>query len=161
MLKGKRSVTPSRGASSADQSHRKSMDTTVQHWNDIVQETVLYATNPDTLYFTLSGGADEGRFPHIEEFTAQPEDVEVGVRGHGLNLGDVLLEIQGQKISGYTGQDVQETLQQCLSNGKMVVVRAIPKGKKDYFQVLSLCITKSFVSFRTDSSWLFLLWTPH
>ena len=153
MLKGKRSITPSKG----EKSNRKSIDIGAIHWNDIVQETVLSATYPDQLYFNLSGGADEGRFPHIEEFTAQPEDVEVGVRGHGLNLGDVLLEIQGQKISGYTGQDVQETLQQCLSNGKMVVVRAIPKGKKDYFQVLSLCITKSFVSFRTDSSWLFLL----
>ena len=100
------------------------------HWNDLVQETVLSATYPDQLYFSLSGGADEGQFPHVGDFTvAHPEDIGVNVRGHGLSVGDVILDIQGQKVSGFTGHDVQETLKQCLSNGKMVVVRAIPQGK--------------------------------
>ena len=103
------------------------------HWNEIVQETVLSATNPEKLYFNLTGGADDGQFPHIGEIHSNPEDVEVSVRGHGLNIGDVLLEIQGQKVSGFTGQDVQEVLKQCLQNGKMVVVRAVPKGKPNFF----------------------------
>ena len=103
------------------------------HWNEIVQETVLSATNPDQLYFSLTGGADEGQFPHIGDILSKPEDVEVSVRGNGLNIGDVLLEIQGQKVSGFTGQDVQEVLKQCLTNGKMVVVRAVPKGRPVFF----------------------------
>lgn len=105
------------------------------HWNDLVQETVLSATDPEQLYFTLIGGADGGQFPHIGEILSRPEDFGVGVRGHGLSDGDVLLEIQGQKVSGFTGQDVQEVLKQCLTNGKMVVVRAVPKGKQNRFLI--------------------------
>ena len=158
MLKGKRSVTPSRGnPSNADnnknnnkklsappimsqqsnqqlpqsQQQQQQPENTI-HWNEIVQETVLSATNPEKLYFNLTGGADDGQFPHIGEIHSNPEDVEVSVRGHGLNIGDVLLEIQGQKVSGFTGQDVQEVLKQCLTNGKMVVVRAVPKGKPKF-----------------------------
>lgn len=141
MLKGKRSVTPSRGNPSngpTNDSNKNNNSKKVSvmsqqsentHWNEIVQETVLSATNPDQLYFSLIGGADEGQFPHIGDILHSPEDVEVSVRGQGLNIGDVLLEIQGQKVSGFTGQDVQEVLKQCLTNGKMVVVRSVPKGK--------------------------------
>ena len=142
MLKGKRSVTPSRfsGSENHSNSKKKSMDQNTSnnglHWNDIVQETVLSATYPDQLYFTLAGGADEGQFPHVGEFTVtHPEDIGVSVRGHGLSVGDVILDIQGQKVSGFTGHDVQETLKQCLSNGKMVVVRAIPQGKTNDIKI--------------------------
>ena len=148
MLKNsKRSVTPSRETTSKkkvsmatenntenyvnnQQQHHQQQNTNNLHWNDLVQETVLSAANPEQLYFELIGGADEGQFPHIGEMTAHPEDVAVSVRGSGLDIGDVILDIQGQKVSGFTGNDVQERLRQCLSNGRMVVVRAVPKGKK-------------------------------
>ena len=149
MLKGKRSVTPSRfsGSDLTNSPNKKKSTTSISsmdpnanlgnHWNDIVQETVLSATYPDQLYFSLSGGADEGQFPHVGDFTvAHPEDIGVNVRGHGLSVGDVILDIQGQKVSGFTGHDVQETLKQCLSNGKMVVVRAIPQGKTNDISIL-------------------------
>ena len=110
-------------------------NTNNQHWNDLVTETVLSAANPEQLYFELIGGADEGQFPHIGEMTAHPEDVAVSVRGSGLYVGDVILDIQGQKVSGFTGNDVQERLRQCLSNGRMVVVRAVPKGKKKIMKI--------------------------
>ena len=134
MLKGsKRSVTPSRETTKKKVSMVDQFENNINHqihWNDLVQETVLSAANPEFLYFKLAGGADEGQFPHIGELTAKPEDVSVSLRGHGFSVGDVILDIQGQKVSGYTGQDVQERLRQCLSNGRMVVVRAVPKGKK-------------------------------
>ena len=144
MLKNsKRSVTPSRETTSKKKvsmatenntenyvNNQHHQQNTNLHWNDLVQETVLSAANPEQLYFELIGGADEGQFPHIGEMTAHPEDVAVSVRGSGLYIGDVILDIQGQKVSGFTGNDVQERLRQCLSNGRMVVVRAVPKGKK-------------------------------
>ena len=133
MLKGsKRSVTPSRETTKKKVSMGDQFENNINHqihWNDLVQETVLSAANPEFLYFKLAGGADEGQFPHIGELTAKPEDVSVSLRGHGFSVGDVILDIQGQKVSGYTGQDVQERLRQCLSNGRMVVVRAVPKGR--------------------------------
>ena len=137
MLKSKRSVTPSSNNQRISESKMmkktsassmNSMDSTT-HWNEIVQETVLSAADPDKLFFALSGGADEGQFPHIGDIFSLPEDAQVSVRGHGLQVGDVLLEIQGQKVSGFTGQDVFEVLRSCLMNGKMVVVRHVPKGK--------------------------------
>ena len=160
MLKGKRSVTPSRdkdkGKKSSDsassspnkQSNNSNLsnmsnnsannDNSVNNnpvtsapnpWNDIVRETILSAVNPEVLYFRLIGGADEGQFPHVGQIVCSPEDVQVEVRGSGLAEGDVLLEIQGQKVSGYTGQDVEGWLKHCLSNGNMVVIRAVPQGR--------------------------------
>ena len=99
------------------------------HWNDIVQETILSASNPEQLYFRLIGGADEGQFPHVAQLIANPDELGVEVRGFGLAEGDVLLEIQGQKVSGYTGSDVEGWLKHCLSNGNMIVIRAVPQGK--------------------------------
>ena len=149
MLKNssKRSITPSRDttnvkkkvsmaeltSASADQSQQTNGNVSVPHWNDLVQETVLSANDPNQLFFQLTGGADEGQFPHIGDMTARPEDLGVSLRGHGFSVGDVILDIQGQKVSGFTGQDVQERLRQCLSNGRMVVVRAVPKGKNRNF----------------------------
>ena len=130
MLKGKRSVAPSKGSINFKKS---SVEAPPTHWNEIVQETVLSASDPDNLYFTLAGGADQGQFPHLGEILSHPEEFGVSVRGFGLSVGDVLLDIQGQKVSGFTGQDVQEVLRQSLSNGKMVVVRALPKGKTRIF----------------------------
>ena len=126
MLRGsaKRSATP-RG--------KLSMESAGNNWNEIVQETVLSAVDPNQLHFELAGGADLGLFPHVASILGRPEEFEVGVRGHGLNVGDILLEIQGQKVSGFTGQDVSERLKNCLENGRMVVVRAVPKGKNCSF----------------------------
>jgi hypothetical protein len=152
MLK-KRSVTPSskdkvqqilvEKSQQAESSSRKTsnMSTSdsvnnnngnLSHWNERVEETLLAAQDPDQLYFQLVGGADEGQFPHVGQVHLRPEEVQVDVRGHGLNVGDVLLEIQGQKVGGYTGHDVTAWLRHCLGNGNMVVIRAVPKGKTTY-----------------------------
>ena len=145
MLKSsKRSVTPSRETTKKKVSMAEQIENSVNnqlHWNDLVLETVLSAANPELLYFRLAGGADEGQFPHIGELTARPEELGVSVRGHGLSVGDVILDIQGQKVSGFTGQDVQERMRQWLSNGRMVVVRAVPKGKPFHFHRLKSNIT--------------------
>ena len=72
MLKNsKRSVTPSRETTSKkkvsmatesntenyvnnqQQHHHQQQNTNNLHWNDLVQETVLSATNPEQLYFEL------------------------------------------------------------------------------------------------------------
>ena len=45
-------------------------------------------------------------------------------------LQDVLLEIQGQKVAGYTRGDVTAWLGHCSRNGNPVVLRTAPQGRR-------------------------------
>jgi hypothetical protein len=46
---------------------------------------------------------------------------------------DVLLEVQGQKVSGYTQADVIGWLNHCSRNGNPVALKTVPQGKSNFF----------------------------
>jgi hypothetical protein len=43
--------------------------------------------------------------------------------------GDVVLEIQGQRVAGFTRSDIGAKLKQSLKNGNPVVIKTVPKGR--------------------------------
>ena len=93
--------------------------------SDLTQltETVLVSD----LCFSLDGGADEGLFPQVGRVDDNAgSDVLERVRP-----GDVLLEVQGQSVAGYTLADVTAWLKHCLKNRNPVVIRTAPKGRTE------------------------------
>ena len=44
-------------------------------------------------------------------------------------LQDVLLEVQGQKVAGYTQGDVTAWINHCSRNSNPVVLRTAPQGR--------------------------------
>ncbi len=88
------------------------------HWSDNLKETVLVSE----LCFEVEGGADEGQFPQVGRLLPSAE-------GNEVRTGDVLLEVQGQKVSGYTLADVTAWLKHCLKNRNPVVIRTAAKGR--------------------------------
>ena len=49
---------------------------------------------------------------------------------------DVLLEVQGQKVAGYTRADVNAWINHCSRNRNPVVIKTAPQGRNLGHQVL-------------------------
>jgi hypothetical protein len=88
------------------------------HWSENLAETVLVSD----LCFEIEGGADVGQFPQVGRTNDYAEET--------LRTGDVLLEVQGQKVSGYTLADVTAWIKHCLKNRNPVVIKTATQGRK-------------------------------
>ena len=99
------------------------------HWTETARESVVVLNNAgDDSFSWLVGGADEGQFPHVHNGSGINVSV---VSGEGLSDGDVVLEVQGQKVGGYTLADVRAWLRHCLKSGGQVTVKTAKKGRKN------------------------------
>lgn len=144
MLKNRRSSTPTKdkvspgklsttkasseaGKKTSSSSLKSNGAEVESSWVTEVKETVLVSTEGE-LGFELLGGADNGQFPVVGSVPEGGNGVTVE-SGEPLQAGDVLLEAQGQKLSGYTQDDVRTWLKHCLRNRNPLVVRTISKGK--------------------------------
>lgn len=90
------------------------------HWSNAVYESYLSASADGTFDLTIEGGSDNGEFP-IFGF--------VPPTNRNISKGDIILEIQGQKIAGYTQKDVIGLLKHCVRNGNSVKIKAVKSGK--------------------------------
>ena len=80
--------------------------------------------------FRVVGGSDHGEFPVVVEVMPPDTRGVEYVGGGDLTTQDVLLEVQGQKVAGYTQADVVAWLGHCSRNGNPVVLRTAPQGRK-------------------------------
>ncbi len=58
-------------------------------------------------------------------------------------MQDVLLEVQGQKVSGYTQADVIGWLNHCSRNGNPVVLKTVPQGRQNVIFLNILFLVKA------------------
>ena len=120
-----------------DINHSKQKVEKKKWWDSVVESVFISDSNNVKLHFELFGGADEGQFPFIGPINVSDlTKIGLHVSGGVIQEGDVLLEIQGQKVSGYTAADVSRWFKHCLQNKNPVVVRTVPKGKKEYSYLL-------------------------
>ncbi|GLG93540.1 Uncharacterized protein GBIM_00924 [Gryllus bimaculatus] len=92
-----------------------------EHWRQGVRETVLTARSDGSLNFSIHGGSDNGEFAYLSDIVQNKVNYVSGK----LNDGDVVLEIQGQKVAGYTQRDVVAWLNHCCRNGNPVVLKTV------------------------------------
>ncbi|KAF0296427.1 Membrane-associated guanylate kinase, WW and PDZ domain-containing protein 2 [Amphibalanus amphitrite] len=93
------------------------------HWSVDLRETVLTA-DPERLYIEIDGGSEEGQFGCVG--AVQHERVNY-ISGR-LEPGEVLVEVQGQKVGGYTRRDITTWLKHCCRSGTPVVIRTARLG---------------------------------
>ena len=98
--------------------------TSVEHWSSAVVEAVVCVQGDSAI--TVLGGSDNGQFPYLGEISG---NVKYDKGGPSLAPGALLLEIQGQRVSGYTQRDVVAWLNHCTRNGNPCVIRTAPPGK--------------------------------
>lgn len=96
-----------------------------KHWSQRIQETVVSAVPEEGLGVTISGGADNGQFCCISDITHDQLTYHSG----RLHTDEIILEIQGQKIAGYTLRDATIWLKQVSQNGAPVMIKTVKIGK--------------------------------
>nr|KAG5711460.1 hypothetical protein BaRGS_025887 [Batillaria attramentaria] len=114
-----------------------------RHWSQQIQETVASASHEENLSITLKGGADIGQFVYL----GSVDHDKISYHGEKLYTDDILLEVQGQKVSGYTLRDATVWLKQVSQNGAPVMIKTVRPGvlTKDLRQYLGTRFPKGSV----------------
>ncbi|XP_063267727.1 membrane-associated guanylate kinase, WW and PDZ domain-containing protein 1 isoform X15 [Prinia subflava] len=89
------------------------------HWSSRVRQCALSRGPGGQLGFALLGGAEHGEFPYAG---AAEGDGEAA-----LSEGELLLEVQGVRVSGLPRYDVLEVIRSCKDP---VVVKAVRQGSR-------------------------------
>lgn len=97
----------------------------VAEWRRFENQVVLSSNADGSLNFGIEGGSDNGEFAHVSNIVQNKVNYSSG----RLQEGDVITEIQGQKVAGYTQRDVVAWLNHCCKNGLPVTVNTIPAGE--------------------------------
>ncbi|KAI0211370.1 Membrane-associated guanylate kinase, WW and PDZ domain-containing protein 2 [Lamellibrachia satsuma] len=96
-----------------------------RHWNERVHECILSA-GPEGLFpMVIKGGAENGQFCYIGEIKQEHMNYHSGKLHHD----EILLEIQGQKVSGFTLRDLLEWLKHVSKNSAPVMFKTIKAGE--------------------------------
>ncbi|XP_076052844.1 uncharacterized protein LOC143032257 [Oratosquilla oratoria] len=107
---------------SKDSSGASSRAPASDHWICHVVETVI--TTPSEGSVTVLGGSDNGEFPYLGEIK---KDTKYPGDGPSLVCGSLILEVQGQRVAGYTQRDVVAWLNHCTRNGNPCVIKTAPQ----------------------------------
>ncbi|XP_070193690.1 membrane-associated guanylate kinase, WW and PDZ domain-containing protein 1-like isoform X2 [Littorina saxatilis] len=114
-----------------------------RHWSQQIQETVASAIHEESLSIALKGGADSGQFVYL----GNVDHDKISYHGEKLYGDDILLEVQGQKVSGYTLRDATVWLKQVSQNGAPVMIKTVRPGAmtKDLRQYLATRFPKGSI----------------
>ncbi|XP_013409201.1 membrane-associated guanylate kinase, WW and PDZ domain-containing protein 2, partial [Lingula anatina] len=135
MLKPKSPKTPPTKA-------KKAKDV-AKHWSQTVNECIVSAGPDGLLNLVLKGGADNGQFCYIGEVKHD----KINYHSGKLHQDEIILEVQGQKVAGYTQRDLQAWVKQVSHNGAPVMFKTVHAGllPKDLRQYLSTRFQKGSV----------------
>lgn len=90
------------------------------HWAGRVRQCALSRGPGGQLGFVLLGGAEHGEFPYAGAVVA-------GGGEEALSEGELLLEVQGVRVSGLPRYDVLEVIRSCQ---EPIVVKAVRQGAR-------------------------------
>ncbi|XP_048212063.1 membrane-associated guanylate kinase, WW and PDZ domain-containing protein 1 isoform X10 [Perognathus longimembris pacificus] len=99
------------------------------HWTSRVHECTVKRGPQGELGVTVLGGAENGEFPYIG--AAQAPGLPGGGEGPKLGEGELLLEVQGIRVSGLPRYDVQGVIDSCPEAVTFKAVRPGGKLTKD------------------------------
>lgn len=94
------------------------------HWTTKVHQCTVSRGAQGELGIPILGGAEYGEFPYVGP-VAEPEGEPGGGEGK-LSEGELLLEVQGVRVSGLPRYDVLGVLRSCKDP---VTLKAVRQGK--------------------------------
>ena len=96
-----------------------------QHWSNVVQEVLISQSGDRSNSVIVCGGAENGQFCWIGDVVL---DGITYLHDGRLRTNDVLLEVQGQCVAGYTLGDVVEWLSVAGQNNGPVLYKTVLSG---------------------------------
>lgn len=97
------------------------------HWTSKVHECTVKRGPQGELEVTVLGGAENGEFPYVGAVaTVEATGLPGGGEGPRLGEGELLLEVQGIRVSGLPRYDVLGVIDSCK---EAVTFKAVRQGK--------------------------------
>ena len=96
-----------------------------RHWSSKIQESIISSGAESSLNLAVRGGAENGQFCCIGELKQE----RIIYHSGKLHSGDVILEVQGQKVSGFILADLADYIRHVGKNGAPVIFKTIKLGK--------------------------------
>lgn len=97
------------------------------HWTGRVHECTVKRGPQGELGVTVLGGAEHGEFPYVGAVAAaETAGLAGGGEGPKLAEGELLLEVQGVRVSGLPRYDVLGVIDSCK---EAVTFKAVRQGK--------------------------------
>uniref|UniRef100_A0A8C5SXW9 PDZ domain-containing protein n=1 Tax=Laticauda laticaudata TaxID=8630 RepID=A0A8C5SXW9_LATLA len=99
------------------------------HWTAKVHQATVSRNAQGQLGVTVLGGAEYGEFPYVGAAEVEGEAALPGDNGEGkLGEGELLLEVQGVRVSGLPLDDVLEVIRSCK---EPIVFKAVRQGERE------------------------------
>lgn len=101
-----------------------------QHWSHKVIETTFSFSpsfNSDACPIPIAGGSENGQFCLIGGNIKH--DKLIYHNGPKLQTSDLVLEVQGQKVAGYTSHDLRDWIMSVGQNTTPVLIKAAKSGE--------------------------------
>ena len=96
-----------------------------RHWASSIQETIVSSGPQDLLNFSVKGGAEYGLFCYIGDLKHD----KVIYHSGKFSQDDVIIEIQGQKVAGFTLWDLYDYMKYVGKNGAPVIFETVKSGR--------------------------------
>ena len=107
---------------SSPHSLRNSLPRKGKHWSQSVHECILLRGSSGNFNLHIVGGAENGEFICIGEVRQD----RLRYRRGRIHQGDVVLEINGKAVAGYTQFDVLPLIK---SSNEAVTLRTVKQGR--------------------------------
>nr|XP_008524509.1 PREDICTED: membrane-associated guanylate kinase, WW and PDZ domain-containing protein 1-like isoform X1 [Equus przewalskii] len=120
------------------------------HWTSKVHECTVKRGPQGELGVTVLGGAENGEFPYVGAVAAAAAGLPGGGEGPRLGEGELLLEVQGIRVSGLPRYDVLGVIDSCK---EAVTFKAVRQGKELHL------VLPGFLRNVTDAVFLYLVVT--
>ncbi|XP_054711922.1 membrane-associated guanylate kinase, WW and PDZ domain-containing protein 1-like [Uloborus diversus] len=99
-------------------------DSSRTQWYSNVHDCTVCVNADGTLNLPVSGGSDKGEFAYFDDLIQN----RISYLSGYLENGDVILEIQNQKVAGFTQRDVNAWLNHCCKSGNPVRITVARGG---------------------------------
>ena len=120
--------TQTHESASSSSPNQSSLSSSKPHWSHRVHESILIVTNldliEDTLLTKLNGGSDNGQFIYLDS-SLNANLFKYYSNSSRLEPNEIILEIEKQKVSGYTLFDVLSLIKQLCKLSQTITFRTV------------------------------------
>jgi len=102
-----------------------------QHWSFLVSETTLAFSpdcSPHESPLSVTGGSEYGEFCLVGKDIKHSRLIYHSGPSTRLQPEDIILEVQGVKVAGFTSSDLQEHILKSARNSNPVLIKTARSG---------------------------------
>lgn len=107
-----------------------------KHWSQRVHETLVSGGPDGICNLPIRGGAENGKFCFLGDVKHERLNYHTSEK---LHADEIILEVQGQKVGGFTLWDLQDWLKHVSKNGVPVMFKTVKTGEIQRIMPLFCC----------------------